>query len=88
MNFEENSDSDNNGEDVANIDQSEWKQIPVNITMQHMEAKPDYIYKVFLRVMREERGIYDDDLPSKEKVKGKISYTRASLKKKLERSIV
>ena len=85
---EENSDLDNNGEEVANIDQSEWKQVLVNITTQHMEAKPDYIYKEFLRVMREERGINDDDLPSKEKVKGKISYTRASLKKKLKRSIV
>ena len=53
-----------------------------------MEAKPDYIYKEFLRVMRKERGINDDDLPSKEKVKRIISYTRASLKKKLKRSIV
>ena len=70
---------------LQNIDQSEWKQVLVNITMQHMEANPDYIYKEFHRVMREERGISDDDLPSKEKVKGKISYTRASLKKKLKR---
>lgn len=85
---EENSDLDNNDEEVVNIDESEWKQVLVNITMQHTEAKPDYIYKEFLRVMREERGKNDDDLPSKQKVKGKISYTRASLKKKLKRSIV
>ena len=56
----------NNDEEVVNIDQSEWKRVLVNITLQYMEAKPDYIYKEFLRVMREERGMNDDDLPSKE----------------------
>ena len=74
----------NNDEEVVNIDQSEWKRVLVNITLQYMEAKPDYAYKEFLRVMREERGMNDDDLPSKEKVNGKISYTRTSLKKKLK----
>ena len=29
--YQENSDLDNNGEEVANIDQSEWKQVLVNI---------------------------------------------------------
>ena len=53
-----------------------------------MEAKPDYIYKKIPCDMREERRINDDDLPPKEKVKGKISYSRASLKKKLKRSTV
>ena len=85
---EENSDLDNNVDEVVNIDQNEWKQVLVNITMQHMETKPDYIYKEFLCVMREERGMNDDDLSSKEKATGKISYTQTSLKKKLKQSII
>ena len=88
---EQNSDPENHDEDndsAVSMNEIEWKHILRRITMQHIERKPDFIYKEFLRVMSGEEGCTEAELPEKKKIKGKISYIKTSLKKSLKRSIV
>ena len=85
---EEDSNLENNNENDDNIDPTEWKGVLQNLTVQHTQAKPDFIYKEFLRIMKEDKNINNDELPSKQQIKSKIGYARTSLKKKLKWSIV
>ena len=74
--------------DVTNCEDNEWRDVLENRVMVYQTKKPAFIYEQFIKQMVEERGINQNDLPSKKHIKGRISSTKSAIKKKLQRSIV
>ena len=85
---DDNSDTTELDEDVTNSEQNEWKNVLQTIITIHHREKPAFIYKLFIKVIVEDRWFDLNDLPSKKFVKTKISSTKTSLKRKLQQSIV
>ena len=74
--------------DLTTYEENEWKSELENLVTVYQTEKPAFIYEIFIKKMVEERGIPQNDLPSKKYIKGKISSIKTALKKKLQRSIV